>query len=187
MEDAAFIVWLRNLDHVRGKLGDSAATEAGQQAWLKEYFEREGDYYFIAETLSGIAVGTHGLYGLRATSAEAGRLIMRPDVPAAVPTSFITFDLAFDRMGLTEVRGTSISSNVKVHSYVAKFGFRTVRTEAGGRVINGQPVDIVHFAMTAQEWSQNRERVVPVAKYAEAQVRAWDQKQAQMRQAQKSS
>ena len=57
MEDAAFIVWLRNLDHVRGRVGDSATDTAGQQAWLEAYFEREGDYYFIIETLAGNALG----------------------------------------------------------------------------------------------------------------------------------
>ena len=43
MEDAAFIVWLRNLEHVRGRVGDTALNVAGQEAWLKKYFEREGD------------------------------------------------------------------------------------------------------------------------------------------------
>jgi RimJ/RimL family protein N-acetyltransferase len=178
LEDAAFIVWLRNLDHVKGKLGDSATEVAHQEAWLKTYFEREGDCYFIAETLGGLPVGTHGLYEPRNGSAEAGRLIMRPEVPAAVPTSLITFDLAFGEMGLNELRGTSVSTNVKVHSYVAKFGFRTVSVEKAAKVVAGQPVDIVHFAMTAAEWQAGRPGVLPIAKYAEAQIRAWDKKQA---------
>ena len=62
MDDAAFIVWLRNLDHVKGKVGDSATDVASQEAWLNKYFEREGDYYFIAETPGGIPLGTHGIY-----------------------------------------------------------------------------------------------------------------------------
>ena len=53
IEDAAFIVWLRNLDYVKGNVGDSAVDVVGQEAWLKAYFEREGDYYFIVETLGG--------------------------------------------------------------------------------------------------------------------------------------
>jgi RimJ/RimL family protein N-acetyltransferase len=178
LEDAAFIVWLRNLEHVKGKLGDSATDVARQQAWLKDYFEREGDCYFIVETPGGIAVGTHGLYEPSNGSAEAGRLVVRPDVPAAVPTSLITFDLAFGEMGLVELRGTSISTNTKVHSYVAKFGFRTVRVEPAAKLVAGQPVDIVHFAMTAAEWQKNRPNVLPIARYAEAQIRAWEQKQA---------
>ena len=47
LEDAAFIVWLRNQEHVKGRVGDSATDVAGQEAWLKKYFTRAGDYYFI--------------------------------------------------------------------------------------------------------------------------------------------
>jgi RimJ/RimL family protein N-acetyltransferase len=180
LEDAAFIVWLRNLEHTRGKLGDSATGVAEQEAWIRKYFNREDDIYFIVETLgAGRAVGTHGVSGVANGSGEAGRLIIRPEVPAAVPTSFITFDLAFGAMGLHELRGTSVSSNEKVHSYVRKFGFRQTSVEQGARTIAGQPVDILHFAMTAEEWAKNRAGVLPVAKYAEKQIQAWDKEQLQ--------
>lgn len=174
LDDAAFIVWLRNLEHTRGKLGDSAAGVAAQEAWLRTYFDREDDLYFITETLSGLPLGTHGLSHVANKSGEAGRLIIRPEVPGAVPTSLITFDLAFGEMGFTELRGTSVSTNEKVHSYVRKFGFRQTNVETGARVIAGQPVDIVHFAMTADEWSKNRAGVLPIAKYAEKQILAWE-------------
>ena len=177
LDDAAFIVWLRGLDRTKGKLGDSAAGVADQEAWLQTYFKREDDLYFITETLSGIPLGTHGISHVANGSGEAGRLIIRPVVPGAVPTSLITFDLAFGEMGLTELRGTSVSTNEKVHSYVRKFGFRQTGIEAGARMIAGQPVDIVHFAMTAEEWSKNRAGVLPIAKYAEKQIQAWEKAQ----------
>jgi RimJ/RimL family protein N-acetyltransferase len=177
MDDAEFIVWLRNLEHTRGKLGDSAAGVAEQEAWLRTYFERKDDVYFLVETPGGRRVGTHGLSHLTDRSAEAGRLIMRPEVPAAVPTSLITFDLAFNEMELKELTGTSVSTNEKVHSYVKKFGFRETHVEKGARMIAGQPVDIVHFAMTADEWVKGRPGVIPIAKYAEKQILAWDKAQ----------
>jgi RimJ/RimL family protein N-acetyltransferase len=177
LEDAAFIVWLRGLDRTKGKLGDSAAGVADQEAWLQTYFKREDDFYFITETLSGIPLGTHGISHVANGSGEAGRLIIRPVVPGAVPTSLITFDLAYGEMGLKELRGTSVSTNEKVHSYVRKFGFRQTGIEAGARTIAGQPVDIVHFAMTAEEWSKSRAGVLPIAKYAEKQIQAWEKAQ----------
>jgi RimJ/RimL family protein N-acetyltransferase len=179
LDDAAFIVWLRNLGHTKGKLGDSAADVADQEAWLRTYFAREDDFYFIVETLGGLPVGTHAVSKVSGGSGEAGRLIIRPEVPAAVPTSLITFDLAFGAMGLKELRGTSVSTNEKVHSYVRKFGFRQTGIETGARVIAGQPADIVHFAMTAAEWSQKRAGVLPIARYAEKQIRAWETGQLQ--------
>jgi len=177
LDDAAFIVWLRSLEHTKGKLGDSAASVADQEAWLRTYFAREDDFYFIVETLGGLPAGTHGLYNVSGGNGEAGRLIIRPEVPAAVPTSLITFDLAYEEMGLKELRGTSVSTNEKVHSYVRKFGFRQTGIESAARVIHGQPADIVHFAMTAEEWSQNRAGVLPIARYAEKQIRAWEKGQ----------
>ena len=64
MDDAAFIVWLRNQDYVKGRVGDSASDVAAQEAWLNAYFQRAGDYYFLVETLGGIPLGTHGLYDI---------------------------------------------------------------------------------------------------------------------------
>jgi hypothetical protein len=91
LDDSAFIVWLRNLDYVKGQVGDSAADVAGQEAWLKNYFKREGDYYFIAETPGGIPLGTHGIYDVRETSAEKGRHVMRPEVMAGIPAACRSF------------------------------------------------------------------------------------------------
>ncbi len=177
MDDAAFIVWLRHLDHAKGKLGDSAVDVAGQEAWLKAYFYREGDYYFIAETLGGIPAGTHGIYDKSGTSAESGRFIMRPEVPAALPTSIISFDLAFGPLGLKELRATSVASNRSLHSYVRKLGFRQTRVETAGRTIGGNPVDMLHFILTPEDWGKCRERVLPLARLAEAQVHDWEQQQ----------
>src|SRR4029079_16538469 len=89
MADAAFIVWLRNLQHAVGRVGDSATTTADQEAWLKNYFTRAGDYYFIIETARGLAVGAYGIYDVRGTSAESGRWIIRPEVPAAIPSAML--------------------------------------------------------------------------------------------------
>jgi RimJ/RimL family protein N-acetyltransferase len=179
LDDSAFIVWLRNLEHTQGKIGNSASSLAAQEAWIRTYFDRVDDIYFLVETLNGFPVGTHGISGVADGSGEAGRLIIRREAPAAVPTSLITFDLAFGEMGLRELRGTSVSTNEKVHSYVRKFGFRQTGVEKGARVIDGQPVDIIHFAMTAEEWAKNRDGVLPIARYAEKQIQAWDRAQLQ--------
>src|ERR1700679_3747895 len=93
MEDAAFIIWLRNLEHVRGRVGDSATSLAAQKAWMERYFERAGDYYFIVETGDGIPVGTHGLYDLEGTAAEKGRHVIRPEVIAGVPAATLVTDI----------------------------------------------------------------------------------------------
>jgi RimJ/RimL family protein N-acetyltransferase len=175
LEDAGFIVWLRNLDHVRGRVGDSAVDAAAQEAWLKAYFERQGDYYFIIETQGGIAVGAYGIYELIGASAESGRWIIRPDVPAAIPSAIHAFEIAFGALGLRELRVKTVSTNRPVLSLNRKFGFRQTRIEPAAQVIGGQAVDLVHFLLDIKDWPGIREKLLPLARLAEAQVRDWEQ------------
>ena len=175
MDDAPFIVWLRNLEHVKGRVGDSAADAASQQTWLEAYFEREGDYYFIIETQGRIPVGAYGIYHATAASAESGRWIIRPEVPAAIPSAMVAFDLAFGSMALGELRVTTVATNRSVLSLNLKFGFRQTGVTPAGQVIGGQAVDLVNYILTAEDWSKRRERLVPLARLAEIQVREWEQ------------
>jgi RimJ/RimL family protein N-acetyltransferase len=176
MEDAAFIVWLRNLEHAKGRVGDSAVTEASQQAWIKTYFDRPGDYYFVIETQNRTPVGAYGIYDIKGTSAESGRWVIRPDVPAAIPSAILAFDTAFTTLHLDELRVRTVSSNRNVLSLNRKFGFRQTLVEPGAQVIAGQPVDMVHFLLPAGDWPKVRERLLPMAQLAEKQVLEWEMK-----------
>ena len=174
MEDAAFIVWLRNLDHVKGKVGDSATSLAGQESWLKKYFEREGDYYFIVESPGGIPLGTHGIYDIQGTSAEKGRHIVRPEVMAGVPAGLLATDLGFGPLGLSELRATCVSTNVAVHSLHRRSGFKEVGLLRAVQTINGQPVDLVQFLLTPEDWARVRDRLLPLASLAGNLVAEWE-------------
>lgn len=174
MTDAAFIIWLRNQDYVKGRVGDSASDVAGQQQWLKTYFEREGDYYFVLETPGGIPLGTNSLYDLSGKNAEWGRYIMRPDVQAAVASAILIFDLAFEQLELHELLARCVSTNLKVHSLVKKCGFRQTETKLAGQVIGGQPVDMIHFVLKRSDWPRSRNRMLPLAQFAEATIREWE-------------
>jgi RimJ/RimL family protein N-acetyltransferase len=173
-DDAAFIVWLRNLDYVKGRVGDSAVDIQSQQAWLAAYFTREGDYYFIVETPGGVPVGTYGIYGVSGGSGESGRWIIRPGVPAAVPSGVVLLDTAFHRLSLREVHGSTVASNQSVLSINRKFGFRRTGIQPGAQIIGGKAVDLVNFSMTAEEWPKARERLMPLVRLAETQVLQWE-------------
>jgi RimJ/RimL family protein N-acetyltransferase len=177
MADAAFIVWLRNLQHAVGRVGDSATTTADQEAWLKNYFTRAGDYYFIIETARGLAVGAYGIYDVRGTSAESGRWIIRPEVPAAIPSAMLAFETAFDKLGMTELRVSTVSTNQLVLSLNKKFGFKQTGITPASQMINGKPADLVHFLLVAGDWPKVREKLAPLAKLAEKQVREWEESQ----------
>jgi len=177
MDDATFIVWLRNLNHAKGRVGDSATDAAGQEAWLKTYFEREGDYYFVIETKGGVAMGTCGIYGEADGSAEWGRWIIRPEAPCAISSAILAFDLAFDRLGLSELRIRAVASNQPVLSLIRKFGCRRIGIEPAGQIIGGKAVDLARFVLTTEDWSEPREWLVPLARLAETQIHDWEQTQ----------
>jgi RimJ/RimL family protein N-acetyltransferase len=177
LEDAAFIVWLRNLSHAKGRVGDSAPDVANQEAWLKSYFEREGDYYFIIETVSRIPVGAYGIYNLEGTSAESGRWIIRADVPAAIPSAILAFELAFKRLGLRELRAATVSTNRSVLSLNLKFGFRQTGVEVAAQTIGGKPVDLVQFLLSQEDWFNRHDALLPLARLAAAQICEWEKSQ----------
>ena len=182
MEDAAFIVWLRNLEHVRGRVGDTALSVVGQEAWLQKYFEREGDYYFVAETPGGIPVGTHGLYDLASGSAEKGRQAVRPEVMVGVTVAILATDIGFGQLGLREMRSNTVSTNQNVISLHRKSGFKQVGVLRDHQIIDGKPVDLIQFLLTPEDWVKARERQLPLAKLAGEQLLEWEKTQIGKRQ-----
>lgn len=177
MDDAAFIVWLRGLEHAKSYVGDSAPDVKSQETWLEDYFRRPGDYYFIIETAACRPVGAYGIYDLRGDSAESGRWIIRPEVPAAIPSAILALDTAFDKLRLTQLRASTVSTNLRVLSLNRKFGFRQVRVDPGAQVIGGKTLDLVRFVLESKDWPTVRVRLVPLARLAEKQIYEWEQEQ----------
>jgi len=177
MTDAAFIKWLRNLDHVKGKVGDSVTDVATQEVWLEAYFEREDDYYFIVETPGGVPLGTYGIYGVQKTCAEMGRHIIRLDVLAGIPAAVLATDLAFGRLGMKELRTTVVSTNRSILSLHRKTGFNQVGILLAARTIGGKLVDLVQFVLKAEDWAKVRGRLLPLARLAGTHVLEWERTQ----------
>lgn len=175
MADAPFIVWLRNLDFVRGRVGDSAVDVASQEKWLKKYFQRNGDYYFLVETMRGIPLGTYSIYNLEAKRAEIGRLIVRHGVTASIPASILLLDLFYGRMGVTEVYADSVADNFGVHALLRKHGFKEAKQKRAVQIIGGHPVELLHFVQTAEDWPRVRATVVPKAERIKPRIRKWEQ------------
>ena len=175
MEDAPFLVWLRNLEHAKGKVGDSAMNVCEQEDWLRTYFQREGDYYFIGETTHRIPVVTFGIYNVISSCAEIGRLICRPNVPAVVPGLIPSFDIAFVQLGLREITTKVVSTNQVVVRMDQHLGFQITHIEHAAQVIGGKSVDLIHMKMKAEDWPKMQKKIAPMALRMQGQLRAWEQ------------
>ncbi|MEI7911056.1 MAG: GNAT family protein [Verrucomicrobiota bacterium] len=173
MEDAQFIVSLRNSDHAMGSIHDTSASLQRQQEWLRSYYERDGDIYFIVETLCGIPIGTYGLYEFEDNTAELGRWIMLPEVPAALPSAMIALGIAFDHLGLDAIRGTVVSTNRTVRSFNRKFGFHETGILRDHCMIQGQKIDLVTTRLDRLHWPKIQAKHETLARYAGQRIRAW--------------
>jgi len=177
LDDAPFIVWLRNLDHAKGRIGDSAQNIASQEQWLQTYFTRDGDYYFIVETSGGTPLGTYGLYKTKGDLWESGRWIIRPGAPAAIPCIVLGFQAAFDCLRLSKLKAYTVSTNHRVLTLNGKLGFKPT----GGmptQIIEGKSVQLIEFELQLSDWLQIRESILPLARLAGKNVRAWEQSEA---------
>jgi len=179
LNDAPFIIWVRNLQHAKGRINDTSCDVAFQRHWIEQYFERPLDYYFIIETSGGVPVGTFGFYNFdQENTAETGRWVMRLGVPAALPGLVLALGLAFEQMKLPAVRARTVSNNHAVLSIHRKVGFRQIGLEPSGQIINGAPVDMVLSTLSAADGLAARERLIPPARWAERRIREWEQSHA---------
>ncbi|MEI6560776.1 MAG: GNAT family protein [Verrucomicrobiota bacterium] len=177
LTDAAFIVWLRNLDHAKGRIGDSAQDIASQEQWLQTYFARDGDYYFLVETSGGIPLGTYGLYKTKSDEWESGRWIIRPGVPAAIPSIALGFEAAFDCLGISKLKAYTVSSNQRVLTLNGKLGFKPTGCMQTQR-IEGASVQLLEFELHLSDWLEIRELILPLARLAGKNVCSWEQSKA---------
>jgi len=174
MEDAAFLVWLRNLDHAKGMIGDSATDTASQEEWLKTYFERDGDYYFVIETTCGIPVGAFGYYNMTSESCDIGRWVVWPVVPAGVPSIIPALDMGFQHLGIHKLQLTVVSTNQRAINLYRRLCFREMHVETGAQIINGESVDQIHMVMEEDDWAKGRKTIMPVALMLGARIRKWE-------------
>jgi RimJ/RimL family protein N-acetyltransferase len=166
LADAEFILRLRTMPHVLGTVGDTVPEITEQRRWIESYFGRPNDYYFIIESLQGQPWGTVGLYNFKETGAEWGRWILIPGILAALPSAVIIHKLAFEVLGLTELRGEVVGDNTKVLSFHRRLGSEQVGIAPHSRMIQGRRADMVQFTMTRARWLSMYQKLHALAEAA---------------------
>lgn len=168
LEDAAFIVKLRNMPHAVGRIGDSATTAEMQKKWLEKYFSRDNDYYFIVESLSSVPLGTISVYNIdfERHTAEIGRLVMAPGTRSVLAASILRNDFSFYSLGLDMLIACIVSTNKTVLSYNRKLGAEITHIAHNERIIASSPVDMVYLKLTKETWKKKRESLIQLAEQA---------------------
>ena len=145
LNDAQFIIDVRLEDAERNKFIHTISRDAkAQEDWINEYFNREGDYYFVIENrITGLPEGLIAFYNEKDGKAEWGRWIVKESSLAATESVDLLYKAAFEQVGLKELYCRTIKDNVDVVSFHTSIGEKTRCEIAKAVNLNGVDYDVV--------------------------------------------
>lgn len=149
ISDAPFIVQVRLEDRERNRFIHPIADDtAAQEIWLKQYFELEGDFYFVIENrLTNQSEGLIAFYNAEDGRAEWGRWVVKKGSLAAAESVYLLYRIAFEQAGLRELYCKTISANSSVVSFHTSIGEKTRSAGQQGVYCNGEQYDLVeHYS-----------------------------------------
>jgi RimJ/RimL family protein N-acetyltransferase len=162
-DDAKFIADLRSTDSTRLKyINRGNGQKEDQEAWLLDYFNRDGDYYWIIERSSdGTAHGTISLYNIddNNKTAEWGRWILRKGSVAAVESTMLVFSIALDIMHLESVYSLTVAENASVVSFHDNSGVYREALIKGYFLLDGSEYDAVRHRLTRLNYPEVKRRL----------------------------
>lgn len=145
ISDAQFIVDTRLEDAERNRFIHAISPDVTmQEAWLRTYFERDGDFYFVIENrITGRPEGLIAFYNMADGSAEWGRWVIRKGSFAAVESVYLLYRIAFEQASLQELYCRTVADNTAVVSLHTSLGEETRRIHSGLVELNGTRYDAV--------------------------------------------
>ncbi len=154
--DSDFIVEIRTGDAYRNRHIHALSSEVSQQRdWMRKYYEREGDYYFVVENLfTGRREGLIGIYDVDRDRniAEWGRWVLLPDSLAATESVDLACKIAFEKLGLDGLYSRTIKDNEPVVSFHDSLGAMNMGTLRDEFEIGGRKLDAVKHVIDRETW-----------------------------------
>lgn len=159
IEDSSFIVETRTKDADRNKYIHAISQDVSfQEAWMKKYYERAGDYYFIVENLlTGRPEGLIGIYDVDQDrkTAEWGRWVVLPESLCATESVYLMYRVAFEILGLESVYSRTIKENQAVVSFHDSLGAMNKGVLADAFEIEGKTYDAVEHLTDRELWNKS--------------------------------
>lgn len=158
-DDGPFIVQLRTDPQRSGLIHPTSPRIADQEEWLKSYFERPGDYYFILERKeTQEAEGAVAVYDIDSTQrvAEWGRWVLLPGSRGAFESAILIYRVAFDVLQLDMVYCRTAIKNAQVVLFHKSIGLVTHATLPKHFNFGGVWYDAIEQRMTKEAWKKSR-------------------------------
>ena len=155
LSDSEFILSLRTQPQLSRYLHPVSGRIEDQQAWMRAYFERPGDYYFVVErAASQQAVGTIALVDVEGPggSAEWGRWILSPESMAALPSALLIYRLGFGSLQLDRIYCNTVAENAGVVSFHDSCGLARTATLSAHFDLGGRQLDAVQHTIRKADW-----------------------------------
>jgi RimJ/RimL family protein N-acetyltransferase len=155
LADAAFIAELRSDPERARYLHPTPPGVAAQEDYLRSYFSRPDDYYFVVERMSDRACeGLVSIYNIDTESrrGEWGRWLIKSGSPAAVESALLIYRVAFEILELHEVYSLTIAVNEPVVSFHDSCGCRRERTFESHFPFEDQPFDAIEHTVNCNLW-----------------------------------
>ena len=161
VEDAEFIVRLRNQAHAKNCVNDTSTDVEKQRQWIRDYLKRDNEYYWIIETPDGEPFGTISLYHYDAekNQIESGRWIKLKDgnnVYNLFKSIVQFYDFAFDVLKVDKLVFDVVATNKRVIRYHQSYGVEITGTERNAVVLGGVPHDVVWMQVSREKWPEIR-------------------------------
>jgi RimJ/RimL family protein N-acetyltransferase len=163
LDDAEFIVALRTRDPQWVRYLHPIPQDTEQQRrWLRSYFDRQNDYYFVVENRD--SRDRHGLVGIYnidpvVQTGEWGRWILRPGSFAAVETALLVYRVAFEYLQLRSVYCITVADNLSVVSFHDSCGLARAAFLPRHFELAGVPYDGVKHVCMHENWPIVRSRL----------------------------
>lgn len=158
VEDAEFIVNLRNQPFALGTIHATSTSIERQIRWIQDWQRRENDYYWIIETAdtSCKSIGTIGFYDINLLTKEGmpGRWVMMPQAEVNIMAPFfLLYAFVFDDLSFDRVIMDVVATNRKVRKFHTLYGATYIETPMQYKDVEqevGTP--LVWFEFSKQKW-----------------------------------
>jgi RimJ/RimL family protein N-acetyltransferase len=159
LDDAELLVSLRGDPELTRFMSQIPRDVRRQEEFLRGYFEREGDYYFVVDRRDAADQHAEGIVAIYDVDfdtcrAEWGRWVIRPRSLAAVESAWMIYRVGFERLGLGEMYCHTLIDNGSVLSFHDKAGLIRRKEIAGFYEVEGRPRDVVQHVLTRDRWPQ---------------------------------
>lgn len=129
-----------------------------QRAFIRKQMQAEGDYLFMIEDFDGRPLGMKGVYGHdpMTGTVETGRFISYGSQVQSIEALLLSFDFAFDALGVETIRMSVLSDNTNMKGIQERFGVTVVGMEPSPEF----QCDTIYSVLTSDAYRRTRPRIM---------------------------